>query len=250
MPFFNRPILVRNALQSILKCNEYFENWELAFGDDNSKIPGRPIVENLLSPHLNRVKFYHSSLGFEDKLARGLLLGLMANKAIADSDADFAIILCDDDELVPTYLRDLSQYFTDHPDVLYAYSGIHLYNPLFKKSENVNNVVGNWNKHKGPINPVNKVDASQVAWRLSCCKQYGAWFQESTRSVPGKPWAKDTDKGFFENLYQKCGDVHPTGLIGQYKGTHDYQLLWHKNVPAAQLYSYYKMTEELAGKVF
>lgn len=250
MPYFNRPILVRNALASILKSHQHHDNWELAFGDDNSIIPGRPIVEEMLAPHLNRVKFYESRLTFEEKVSQGLLLGKMANEAVRDSQADIAIILCDDDELVPTYLHDLSDFYRKNPDILYAYSKVHIYNPLFKSSDEVNNLVGKWNQVQGPINPVNKIDATQVSFRLSCCKQYGAWFQETTKLVPGKPWARDTDKGLFENLFSKCGMAYSTGLVGQYKGTHDYQLLWHKNVPAGQLYSYYKMTEELAGKAF
>lgn len=242
--------MVRNALKSILKADAYHQNWELAFGDDGSVIPGRPIVEEILKDKLSQVKFYHSGMSFEDKISSGLILGKMANIAMKESNADLAIMLCDDDELVPTYLKGLSDYFLSNPEVLYCYSKVHLYNPFFNKSENVNNVTGSYNKFNGSINPVNNVDASQVAWRLSCCKKQGAWFAESTKHVPGKPWTKDTDKSFFENLYEKCGEAKFSGLIGEYKGIHDYQLLWHKNVSAAQLWSYDKMTRELGGKVF
>jgi hypothetical protein len=249
--YFNRPLLVRNALNSILKANEYHQNWELAFGDDGSHIPGRPIVEEVLKDHLNKVRFYQSDMKFEDKIEQGLILGRMANVAMENSDADVAIILCDDDELVPTYLRGLSEYFSSHPKILYCYSKIHLYNPFYNTSASVDNsVVGRYNNYNGPIDPVGKVDASQVAWRLACCKKRGAWFAESTKLVEGRPWTKDTDKSFFENLYSKCGEAHFSGLVGQYKGIHDYQLLWHKDVAAAQLWAYNKMVLELGGKVF
>lgn len=248
--YYNRPILLRNAMNSILKANEHHEDWELAFGDDNSKIPGRPIVEEILKDHLDKVTFVQSNMSFEDKIDQGLILGKLANKAMKESDADVALMLCDDDELYPTYLKGLSDFFKTNPNILYCYSKLHLYNPLLQKSEDVDNIHGKFNQWNDPIDPVNKVDASQVAWRLSCCKIHGAWFQETTRFVPGKPWTKDTDKSFFENLFTKCGKCYPSGLVGQYKGVHDYQLVWHKNVPAAGLHSYDQMVQELGGVKF
>lgn len=248
--YYNRPILVRNALNSIVKANEHYPHWELAFGDDGSKIPGEPIVEEILHDHMHKVKLVQSNMTFEEKIDQGLILGRLANGAMAESDADIAFILCDDDELVPTYLKGLADYFTKNPNVLYCYSHVHMYNPFFNKSEEVMNVTGKFNKHTGPINPVNNVDASQVAWRLSCCKKHGAWFKDNTKFVEGKPWTKDTDKSFFENLYEKCGEAHFSGLVGQYKGVHDYQLLWHKNVPAAGLWAYDQMCRELGGEKF
>ena len=248
--YYNRPILLKNALRSILDANEHHQDWELAFGDDGSEIPGKPIVEDILKGHLDRVKFYHSEMKFEDKIEYGLILGRMANRAMRESNADIGIMLCDDDELVPTYLKGLSDYFTANQKVMYCHSKIHLYNPLFNSREEVDNITGRYNKHNGPVNPVNNVDATQVAWRLSCCKEHDAWFVETTKFVEGQPWAKDTDKSFFENLYAKFGDAQFSGLVGQYKGIHDYQLLWHKGVPAGQLWAYDKMVKELGGKVF
>jgi hypothetical protein len=248
--YYNRPILVRNTLNSILKANEHHTNWELAFGDDGSDIPGKPIVEEILKDHLDKVKFVHSNMKFEDKILQGLILGKLANEAMKESDADVALILCDDDELVAEHLKELSDYFINHPRIMYCYSKIHIFNPFFQKSENVNNLRGKFNKWKGKIVPFGKVDATQVAWRLDCCKKHGAWFKDDTKLVPGKPWTKDTDGSFFENLYAKCGECYPSGLVAQYKGVHDYQLLWHKNVPPAQLWAYDKMCKELGGVQF
>jgi len=168
-----------------------------------------------------------------------------------ESNADVALMLCDDDELVPTYLKDLSAYFLQHPNILYCYSKLYLYNPILQKSEDASRSTNNkWSNFTAPLNPVNHLDASQVAWRLDCCKKHGAWFKDNTKFVPGKPWTKDTDKSFFENLFEKCGPCHPTGFVGQFKGIHDYQLLWHKNVPAASLWAYDKMCRELGGVEF
>lgn len=246
--YYNRPMLVRNALNSIVKANEYYPHWELAFGDDGSKVPGAPIVEEILADHMDKVKLVQSGMSFQDKIEQGLILGRLANQVMVASDADAAFMLCDDDELVPTYLSGLADYFVKNPDVLYCYSNISLYNPFYP--DKAYNVVGKFNQYKEPINPVDKVDASQVAWRLSCCKKYGAWFRDNTKQIEGKPWTKDTDKSFFENLHERCGKAHFSGLVGQYKGIHDYQLLWHKNVSAAGLWSYDHMCCELGGKKF
>lgn len=249
--YYNRPKLVRNALTSILAANEHHGNWHLAFGDDGSRIPGRPIVEEILKDHLRQVTFVQTDATFEEKVRTGLILGKLANQVIRESDADIGIILCDDDELVPNYLKGLSDFFTRNPQVLYCYSKIYMYNPIIQTSSLAKkNLTGKFNQWAGPIDPVNKVDASQVAWRLDCCKKHGAWFKESTKEVPGKPWTKDTDKSFFENLYSKCGLCHPSGLVGQFKGVHDYQLLWHKDVPAASLWAYDQMCQNLGGVEF
>lgn len=249
--YYNRPILVKNTLQSILRANEHHTNWHLGFVDDGSEQPGRPIVEDILKDHLEKITFVHSGMKFEDKIKQGLILGKIANQGIRDSDADVAFILCDDDELVPTYLKQLSDFFIKRQEVMYCFSKLYLYNPLIQKSSEVElNSNNKWSNFKEPINPVNHVDASQVAWRLDCCKKHGAWFKESTISVPGKPWTKDTDKSFFENLYDKCGLCHPTGFVGQFKGIHDYQLVWHKNATSSSLLNYETKCRELSGTEF
>jgi glycosyltransferase involved in cell wall biosynthesis len=250
MAYYNRPILVKNALRSLVQANEFHQNWELLFGDDGSHIAGKPIVEEILGALITKVKFVQSNASFENKIANGLVLGKFANEAMKSTDSDVALILCDDDELHPTYLQKLSDFFIENSNVLYAYSKIHLYNPLLQKSFEATSLTNKYNQFNVPINPVGKLDASQVSWRLDCCKKYGAWFADSTKHVENKPWTKDTDRSFFENLHAKCGLCYPTGLVAQYKGIHDYQLLWHKNVQADQLKNYDNMCRELAGRKF
>jgi uncharacterized CHY-type Zn-finger protein len=250
MSYYQRPILVRNALQSILKANEHHSDWELVFGDDGSEIPGKPIVEEVLKDHLHKVQCIHTQMSLEDKLNFGLTVGKHANEAIRSSSAEIGIMLCDDDELHPMYLKNLSNFFIANPDTLYAYSKVHIYNPLLQKSEDISGLNCTYNQWRDPINPAGKVDASQVAWRLDCCKKYEAWFSETTKLTEHMPWIKDTDRSFFENLYSKCGLCTPTGFVGQYKGIHDYQLLWHKKACADDLRSYNKMIQQLAGVKF
>lgn len=250
MAYYNRPILVKNALNSIIKSNENYKNWHLVFGDDGSFIPGKPIVEDILKDHLDKVTFVHTNNTFDDKIKNGLLLGRYANEVINNSDADVALMLCDDDELHSTYLLNLNNFFVKNPKILYCYSKVHIYNPLMQKSGDVNSLVAKFNKWNKPINPVGKVDASQVAWRIDCCKKHNAWFGDSTKIVEGKPWTSDTDRSLFKQLNEKCGLCYPTNFVGQYKGVHDYQLLWHKDVSASGLWSYDEMYRKLAGVSF
>src|SRR4051812_40636900 len=93
MSYFNRPLLLKNALNSILKADEHHSNWELAFADDNSKIPGRPIVEEILKEHLKKIRFFNTGMSLADKLKDGICLGKYGNIAIRESAADVAIIL-------------------------------------------------------------------------------------------------------------------------------------------------------------
>lgn len=248
MSYYQRPILVRRALNSILVANELHQNWELGFGDDGSAVPGRPIVEDVLRDHFAQVSFAQTDMTFEDKIQQGLLLGKMANQAMRESNADIAFILCDDDLIVPDYLKNLSDFFVNNPDVPYCHSKLFIYNPIQNSERTADNKYNKWADQK--VCPVNNLDASQVAWRLDCSKSHGAWFEESTKAVEGKPWVMDTDKGFFKNLYAKCGESHPTGFFGQCKGIHDYQLLWHKNSFKDSLLEYNRMCNKLAGVEF
>lgn len=246
--YFERPILVRNALKSILKSNEHHQDWELVFGDDGSLHEGQPIVEDILRDHLHKVRFVNSRMSLEEKLSQGIQLGKYANEEILRSRADVAVTLSDDDELVPTYLRDLGLFLESNPQKMYCYSKIHIYNPLLQSSENVNNPSGSFNVWDGPIDPVNKVDASQVAFRLDCFRNNNIRYPNTTHEGD-RPWVKNFDSALFEQLYQQFGECVYTGLIGQYKGIHDYQLVWHKKSGVSGLTKYMKEVRELAGTI-
>lgn len=246
--YFERPILVRNALKSILKSNEHHQDWELVFGDDGSLNEGRPIVEEVLKDHLHKVRFVNSKMSLEEKLDQGIQLGRYANEEILKSTADVAITLSDDDELVPTYLKDLKLFLESNPQKMYCYSKIHIYNPLIQNSDTVINPSGHFNSWSEPIDPVNKVDASQVAFRLDCFRHYDIRYPNSTHEN-GRPWVKNFDSSLFEQLYRQFGECVYTGLVGQYKGIHDYQLVWHKKSGVSGIIKYIKEVRELAGKI-
>lgn len=250
MTYYNRPKLVKNALISLLKSNEYFTDWQLGFCDDGSKIPGEPIVRNFLKDHLDKVYFINTGNSVDYKSKHGICLGKYANESIQKTDADFVILFSCDDELVPTYLRDLNQFLVDNPDILYGYSNVYIFNPLEQLSQNVNNTLGHYNQYRDPMNCFGKTDASQIFFRTQCCKEHGAWFKESTSDGSDRPWVRNTDAEFFQALYDKCGPAYFSGLVGQFKGIHDYQFVWHKDTTLEGFLSYNKMVEELAGDLF
>ena len=236
-------------MNSVLKADEFHQNWEMVFCDDGSKIAGEPIVREVLGDKVSKVSFVNTNMSFDDKLAKGLIVGSIANSSMRNSDADLAIILCDDDELHPQYLKNLSDFFQENQDVDYCYSKIHIYNPLFQDSEAVESLSNTYNQFDGPIDPAGKVDATQVAWRISCFKEKGAMFTDTTKSAK-LPMLNDIDRSFFQSLYKNCGLCHPTGFVAQYKGVHDYQLLWHKSKDENDLRDYNNVCEEKGGVEF
>lgn len=220
--YYNRPKMVRNALESILLANDHYTNWVLGFNDDGSDQPGRPVVEEVLKDHLNKVEFFRTDYTWRDKVkAGGSLVGAGMNELIKRvSDANIGIMLCDDDALYPDYLVNLNKYFNENPKVMSCYSNLVTYNPLIQSFKEA---IGQkidfkylLNHNKTPINGHCKIDASQGAWRIKCNKINGVWFKS--------PCGRDHDKFFYNDLYKKCGPMHYTGFVGQIKGIHNLQL--------------------------
>ncbi len=246
MPYFNRPKLVEKALYSVSRAGESYGNWHLVFVDDGSVIPGRPIVENILSDQLSQVTFYQSDMSLDKKMSVGLQLGTYANRGIRENPADIGIILCDDDQLVGNYFVKLNQFYSENLNVHYGHCHIHLTNPLFEKKG-----FGDGSKYNfdHPINPAGKVDASQVSWRIQSLYDHNVWFGEPEFN-PDRPFQYDVDRLFFQNLYKAFGDSIPLNVYGQYKGIHDYQVVWHKKKNKHGILSYLKDCEQKAGEVF
>lgn len=208
--YYNRPVLVRNTLRSVLQSHVNYNNWELAFIDDSSPVPGKPIAEEILGDHLDRVRFYNSDMTVDEKISTGGMLGRLLNHAIQDSSAEVGIMLCDDDELVPKYLHDLNRFFCKLPRAHACYCHIHQFIPGVEDPRFVSRLENRFNAYTTPINPSHKVDASQIAWRLSVNKERGIWFRENRTS--------SLDSYFFDALRKATGRVRFSGIIGQYKG--------------------------------
>lgn len=233
-------------MASVRRAGERHADWDLAFGDDGSDVPGEPIVREVLGIQFGRATCVSTGRTVEDKLANGLTLGSYANDAMRRSDAGAAILLCDDDELHPDYLKNLSEFLEARRDVAYCYSRASIFNPLVPSSRDALNLDHKYNRWSEPVDPVRNLDASQVAWRLECCTRHGAWLPESTRGE-GAAWAADADRLFFERLRDRCGLCVPTGFVGQYKGVHDYQFVWNKRGGEQGFRDYCKLLREQAG---
>lgn len=246
-PYFNRPKLLVKAMQSVLRSHEYHSDWELVFGDDNSPIPGEPIVREILASHLDRVTFINSQMSLDDKLIKGLMVGYYANRIVLESKADVVVTLCDDDQLYPTYLRDISAYFYNN-SAMWAYSHVVIFNPLCQDITNVTPSSCPYNAWTEPIDPAGKLDASQVAWRTQIVRD-GIRFPETTRDDETKPWLMNPDMEFFRAVHARYGPAPFTGLVSQYKGIHDYQLLWHKKNGEEGLRRYVETLLLLGGEL-
>lgn len=209
--YYDRPNMVKNALRSILLANEHYTNWQLAFYDDGSSIPGKPIAEKMLK---DKVHYYRTEITPAEKIQRNGVMGEAINQILDSSEYDIAIMLCDDDALYPTYLKNLNHYFLTHK-VSSCYSNVILYNPLKEPFEQAINRPIDYscylNHYKNPINPSSAVDASQVAWRRNSIR-----FPVGVNS--------NHDAHFYAQLYKSFGPSHYSGFISQFKGFHDVQL--------------------------
>lgn len=213
--YYNRPKMVRSAIQSIIESD--YKNWELAFIDD-SDIPESDIDLGLIFPpeDLHKIKIYKTNDTRANKLARGgSVFGGFANQAIQDSNANIVIMLCDDDALIPDYLTNLNNFYKNHININYAHSHVIEFNPLIEDYKNKSKTQSALN-FNGPIVPYNNVDASQVSWRIECSKNGGIWFPS--------PKTNALDYVVYTQLFNKYGNCEFTGFDGQYKAFHDRQL--------------------------
>lgn len=247
--YYNRPKLLQKSMESVLASHEHHTDWEMVFGDDNSPIPGEPIVRQVLGDLSERVTFINSNMSFEDKIEQGLVVGKYANKVVQESNADIAITLCDDDELVPTYLRDVCKFFEKHPEEMWAYSHLAIFNPIYQKSADIDLTKlkdCQYNYATKRTNPVGKMDSSQVTFRLKAFAE-GVRYPETSKADSKMPWLLNPDAGLFQSMYEHFGDAPFTGLVSQYKGIHDYQLVWNKKQGAVGLKEYVEKVHELGG---
>jgi len=212
MAYCNRPKMVEIPLISIK--NQSYKNWELAFVDDGSVMSGEEIVKTILSDDLEKIKFYNTHDTPEDKINNGgSMFGTFWNEALYDSDADIAIMLCDDDALYPEYLEKLVEYYSVNELVNYSYGHVSVFDPnSFTNFESLSlNKNSPLNKTE-EINPVCNVDASQVSWRINKVKENNIIFPA--------PKTTDLDAAIYNSMFFAFGNCTYNGTIAQYKGVH------------------------------
>ena len=210
--YYDRPELVRNALQSIK--NQTYDNWKLAFIDDGSPNPGKPVVEEILCDHLDKVTFYHCDDTPEQKnLQGGSRHPQYMNMAIYNEELDpetIVVVLCDDDALTNGYLRSLNSFYTNAPEIMYSFCHVIPFDPTAEvpSIDMIERECGL--NHQGPVHPFCQVDSSQVSFRRRALvdKQFG---------YPS-PSTKNNDAALFAQLANYYGLCTPNFIRGQYKG--------------------------------
>ena len=223
--------MVRFALESIRVQN--YDNWEICFVDDTETGTGKQSVKDIFGND-SRVQYVCTYDSFDQKQSQGgSRVGYYWNQAIYNSDAEISFVLCDDDYLHKTYLSNLSEWYSKHPDTMYAHSDFILYDPFSIRTigeidlNSIYESYTNYNGHtlKQRVCEVNcdtpaagVLDASQVSWRNSIFKNKGVKFDD----LKGEQ-SRNFDFVLFTQLDRLFGNSTYTEIIGQYKGDHSDQ---------------------------
>lgn len=209
--YWDRPKMVRNALNSIKEME--YDNWELAFIDDGSEVPGEPIVREILGDHIDNVKFTRAETTMAQRFDPGSPIGLYINDAVMASTADVAVLVCDDDALLPNYFSNLNKWFSENPNEVWGYCHVVTFDPSREDYHTLPKIarpIGtDINSHTTRIAPSCAVDSSQVAYRTRCIKDEGIrWIYPQTGCL---------DANFYEKMYAQYGLCPFMGFVGQYK---------------------------------
>src|SRR5258705_1607329 len=206
--YWDRPNMVRNALNSIREMR--YDNWELAFIDDGSDIPGRPVVEDVLKDHLNKVKFIRAETTMAERADPGSMIGWHINNSVRSSDADIVVVLCDDDGMHPEYCNNMNKFFTENPAEVWGYSHVIAFDPTIQDYHTTPLTPGfSYNGHVKRIEPACAVDSSQVVFRADCTRKDNIeWPYPKTGCL---------DMDFYNRMVPKYGFCPFIGCVWQYK---------------------------------
>jgi hypothetical protein len=218
LPYFNRPKMVRTALESVK--NQTDTNWKLAFIDDASPtLEGIYWLFEILEDEIQQGKVELYRVSKEEKtLLNWTTPPRYMNRAVRENDADLVMILCDDDALLPNYLENCREYFYNtNPQAVYGYS--HCI-PFFPPDEKVGTHLEKrpfHTNHEAPICPIDRIDASQIVWARDVQLARGVGFPENRQY--------DHDAGMWIEMWNHgFGECPYMGFDGQYKACHAKQL--------------------------
>lgn len=221
--YYERPKLVKNALQSLIDST--YRNYELVFIDDSeNQSAGNTAYNWWWNNNIKKEGPIHGRYlptqdTLEAKKARGASnFGYYANYAMEQSDADVAIMLCDDDGIMPMYLERLNIFYNANPEINYAYSHLILFDPLKEDFNEVKTrtIASPYLCWRHALNPFCQVDSSQVSWRLPQAKEKGIEFIY--------PRTENLDADIYAKMYNAWGNCVWTGFTGVFKGWHEKQL--------------------------
>jgi glycosyltransferase involved in cell wall biosynthesis len=211
--YYNRPNLVKHGLKSILA--QSYQNWEIGIVDDGSEIPVEPIVREMFGDS-KKVRVYRCNDTIEDKMKRGgingSMMGKWGNDVIENSDADYVVMLCDDDALYGEYLQNLAGYFETHPEENYVYSHIKAYNPTIEDPKEPMVMQPHSLNKTDKICPFYALDFSQISFRRGPAMEKKIKFPF--------PLTVNIDAEFFLQMHVHWGNVAFSGFIGQYKAVY------------------------------
>ena len=217
--YYNRPNLVRNALESIRR--QTYQNYFLYVIDDGSESDCIKTVKELIPSG----KFHYERINdsISDKQLRGgSMHGYYLNKAIWETESDIIIPLCDDDGLLLNYLENLKIYYGLNKSIMYAYSNVYTFNPYKEKMFDCKTNEIGFGEFHVPITPAGVLDSSMVTFRREVFIEGGVRYPY--------PQTKNLDETVFKQCYELYRHCRPTGLIGQYKAIYKQQLGWRENV--------------------
>lgn len=208
LPYFERPQMVRGALESLLW--DQGTDWNLYFIDDGSVAMGERVVREVLKDHLDRVEFDYIPDTIEQKMKQGgSRHGAYMNERIARGTEDIVVCLCDDDALIEGYIPALLKWYEANPGAAWSYGKVSVYDPskeAVPRGRRSPNFFSN--KTKGPVNPSCIVDSSQVSFRRSEMEAYKA------------PQTANLDASIFVAMFHRHGPCPPNEIPAQYKAIH------------------------------
>lgn len=237
IPYFNRPNMFREGLKSLTQMT--YDNWEVSIIDDGSDEDKKAsdVVKEVFGEGTSdyaKVKLYETGDSLANKLRRGSIHSTYMNKAISESDADYAIMISDDDGLHADYLRTLNDFYNDNPSVSYSFSHIIPYDPMeelpgpetLETRKFEIRTTGRWRdfnstshvhvNHIKDVPPVDVVDATQVSWNIKDAARTGCVFDERIMI--------NCDRDLFAKLFRHFGGCVWNKTVGPYKAFHANQM--------------------------
>ena len=224
LAYYERPRIVLNALNSLLEIN--YPEFEVHFIDDGSKNKGEPIVRDVCKSIIDKFTFHYIDNSVDDKKKQGgSIHGKYLNVAIQTSDADHVIVLCDDDAIYPNFLTKMNTFLNkeENKNKKYFYHNMVLYNSLVERYDDGverKDLSYFTNKWKEPIHCSNRVDSTQVTYSRKS-------FVDDGLEYP-YPQTSNLDASIFNQMYDKWGLCHYSGLVSQVKSNNEDNLV-HKD---------------------
>lgn len=215
--YYERPILAKNALQSIKEST--YNNYLIDFIDDSEDSkPGYELFKEYFYTDV-RGHYIHTNDTLEKKKARGgSMFGYHATEVMKHSKADICIMLCDDDALYPDYLEKLNIYYNENTEINYSYGRLICYNPLIEKYDDIKyrTEYSQYLSWGHPLNPFCQVDSSQVSWRLPEANKENISF--------AYPRNRNLDADIYAKMFNAWGSCVCNDSIAQFKGQFSNQL--------------------------